>query len=332
MNIKNNLKTGFTIVEISLFLGLSGLLAAGLMVGWSVNINRQRYNDSVNTFKSGIQQVFSDVENTQNSRSNSYSCNVVNGNVSITTGSEIRGQSKCTVLGKLISVGSAPGTGTSLTRPVFFSQYAVRDVIGLDIDTSTACDGQPCKDDIEALRATNYIITSSNSNNIKTQTDNTLEWNAAIKAITDNSNSQFSGSLTTGTTKDGITITNTVYGVLILRSPIDGTIRVFGLPTFTHSSNSKDGNKFYYDDSAKKTLRDTLMSDQTILTNDKKVDFCVAPKLSGNLGYAENSLFSRNKVVRIGNTSASVEIAPMDGARSVTCVGNKAGLEGVYRG
>lgn len=329
MNIKNNLKTGFTIVEISLFLGLSGLLAAGLMVGWSVNINRQRYNDSVNTFKSGIQQVFSDVENTQNSRSNSYSCNVVNGNVSITTGSEIRGQSKCTVLGKLITVGSAPGTGTSLNTPVFFTDYTVRDVIGLDIDVSTACDGQPCKDDVEALRATKYIITSSSFNNIKTQTTNTLEWNAAIKAITDNSNSQFSGSLTTGTAKDGVSITNTVYGVLILRSPIDGTIRAFGLPTYTHSSSI---NKIYSDDSAKKYLRDTLMSDQTILTNDKKVDFCVAPKLSGNLGYAENSLFSRNKVVRIGNTSASVEIAPMDGAGSVTCVGNKAGLEGVYRG
>ena len=49
---------GFTIIEISLFLGLSGFLAVGLMAGWSNSINRQRYNDMVSTFKSEVQQVF----------------------------------------------------------------------------------------------------------------------------------------------------------------------------------------------------------------------------------------------------------------------------------
>ena len=55
------MKKGFTIIETMLVLSVTGLLSVGIMVGWSVNINRQRYDDSVNTFKSDIQQIFSDV-------------------------------------------------------------------------------------------------------------------------------------------------------------------------------------------------------------------------------------------------------------------------------
>ncbi len=53
---------GFTIIEISLFLAISSFLAVGLMAGWTTNINRQRYTDMVSTFKSDIQQVFTEVE------------------------------------------------------------------------------------------------------------------------------------------------------------------------------------------------------------------------------------------------------------------------------
>ena len=62
------MKKGFTIIETSLVVAISGLLAVGLMIGWSRNINIQRYNDSVETFKSDIQAVFDEVQNPTNTR------------------------------------------------------------------------------------------------------------------------------------------------------------------------------------------------------------------------------------------------------------------------
>ena len=48
-----NLKTkkAFTIIEVMLVVSISGLMLVTMLVGWNANIERQRYNDSVNTFK-----------------------------------------------------------------------------------------------------------------------------------------------------------------------------------------------------------------------------------------------------------------------------------------
>ena len=320
---------GFTIIEISLFLGLSGLLAVGLMAGWSNSINRQRYNDTVSTFKSSIQQVFSDVENTQNSRTASYNCAASGGNVAVSANNAgaQRGQSNCVLLGKLISFGSAPASGTTLNTPVFFNNYSVRDVIGLDIDASKACGAagnQPCTDDIEAFKATKFVV-SEGTNGTNTRVSNTLEWGGVYKAITDNRSGKFSGDIVGSA---DTTITNTIYGVLILRSPIDGTVKAFGVPTYVHSPTI---NKIYNKDSERAFLRDTLTSEKTLITSKKKVDICIAPKAYGTNGLAEMSIFNRNKVVSIGNSSSSVEIAPMNGAGSITCDGQNE-FNGVTRG
>ena len=56
------MKKAFTIIEVMLVLGVSGLMIATMLIGWNANIEKQRYNDSVNTFKSDLQSVFSDVE------------------------------------------------------------------------------------------------------------------------------------------------------------------------------------------------------------------------------------------------------------------------------
>ena len=65
-----NLKTkkAFTIIEVMLVVSISGLMLVTMLVGWNANIERQRYNDAVNTFKSDIQGIFSDVENQTNEK------------------------------------------------------------------------------------------------------------------------------------------------------------------------------------------------------------------------------------------------------------------------
>ena len=46
---------GFTIIEVMLFLAVTGALAVAILVGSGVAIGQQRYKDSVNSLQSFIQ-------------------------------------------------------------------------------------------------------------------------------------------------------------------------------------------------------------------------------------------------------------------------------------
>lgn len=59
-------KLGFTIIEVSLFLALSGLLAVGLIASANSSITRQRYNDSMNDFADFLRNAYTDTMNVSN--------------------------------------------------------------------------------------------------------------------------------------------------------------------------------------------------------------------------------------------------------------------------
>lgn len=71
-------KKGFTIVEVVLFLGITGAILVGIMAGTSTAIARQRYNDSVQDFTEFLRRTYSETVNVQNVRigslGDSYSC------------------------------------------------------------------------------------------------------------------------------------------------------------------------------------------------------------------------------------------------------------------
>lgn len=100
-------KAGFTIIETMLFLGISGLLFIGIMVGTGTSINNQRYRDSVTSLQSTLQQQFYEVANVDNQRSDGLTC----GGASSTVG-----QSDCVILGKYIT--STDGTNLSIKTVV----------------------------------------------------------------------------------------------------------------------------------------------------------------------------------------------------------------------
>jgi hypothetical protein len=97
-------KAGFTIIETMLFLGITGLLVVGVLVGTGASINIQRYRDSITSLQSLLQQQFSDVSNVSNGRNNNWACD---SNGVITEQSPgngtVRGQSDCVILGRLIT-------------------------------------------------------------------------------------------------------------------------------------------------------------------------------------------------------------------------------------
>lgn len=117
---------GFTIIEVLLFLSISGLMFVALMAGVSTNINQQRYRDSVSTLSNLFQQQYSEVTNTRNDRNDTWRCEASVVEQNPATG-EPRGTSQCVILGRYIRsidngtrvetgnvVGTEPTVGTPL--------------------------------------------------------------------------------------------------------------------------------------------------------------------------------------------------------------------------
>lgn len=115
---------GFTIIEVTLFLALTGLLAVLLLGGWTTMINTQRYKDSVKTTQTFIQEQYNLVYSVENGRGDNLRCS--GGTVTDAGGTgESRGQSDCVLMGRYLHVnngtridvyaivGDEPASGTA---------------------------------------------------------------------------------------------------------------------------------------------------------------------------------------------------------------------------
>lgn len=109
MGIKQ--QNGFTIIEVMLFLGVTGLLAIGILVGSGIAIGQQRYRDSVNSLKSFLQEQYNQTTNVTNARSSAWTCHASTAVTEGATG-EPRGTSDCVLLGRYVTVNE---TGTQMT-------------------------------------------------------------------------------------------------------------------------------------------------------------------------------------------------------------------------
>lgn len=97
---------GFTIIEVMLFLAISGLMVAGMFIGISGSINRQRYEDAVYSFQDYMQSQYNLVDNVRNNRSDSVAgCD---------GGS--RGTSNCAIVGRLVTTTDGRNF---ISEPVF---------------------------------------------------------------------------------------------------------------------------------------------------------------------------------------------------------------------
>jgi len=100
----NTRSAGFTIIETVLFLGVSGMLAVGILAGSSIVISQQRYRDAGTTLQAFMQNQYTNVSNVENDRSDKLICN---NNATIQeqeVSGPIAGASDCVVMGKLIQI------------------------------------------------------------------------------------------------------------------------------------------------------------------------------------------------------------------------------------
>ena len=78
-------KRGFTLVEVAIFLAITGALFVGITVGVQNSVYQQRRNDSVQSFIEFLRSVYSGVENVQNAQE--------------------KGRSEKAIYGKLVTFG-----------------------------------------------------------------------------------------------------------------------------------------------------------------------------------------------------------------------------------
>lgn len=103
--MKTETKSGFTIIEVILFLAVSGALVAGVLVGSSATLSRQRYKDSVSSIKGAIQEQYGLTTNVINSEKTNPVCAKASGSIALgTEGTVPRGTSDCLVMGRLMLV------------------------------------------------------------------------------------------------------------------------------------------------------------------------------------------------------------------------------------
>lgn len=151
---------GFTIIEVMLFLGITGLLALTLLGGWTTMINTQRYKDSVKTVQSFLQTQYNLVYNVENAEqvSGGLFCRVVGGEPEFVTTGAPRGQSDCVQLGRLIHISG----GTDIRA------YAI---VGADLPNSANTDAE------EILNRSPIIV----ENELQiTENELTVPWQAEV--------------------------------------------------------------------------------------------------------------------------------------------------------
>lgn len=187
---------GFTIIEVILFLAITGLLVAGVLASTGGTINSQRYQDSIASLKSTLQTQYTDVTSVSNVRDPNLRCNS-NSDVSIGGSTSVPiGQSDCVILGKVIRIGA---TQSSLT---------IKDVIGYPNLASLAT----ATNDIDVFRAYGIKAPAVAETYWPSKTYD-IEWGSSISRVL------------VPTAETPAISTN--FTILVLKSPVSGMVHTY---------------------------------------------------------------------------------------------------------
>lgn len=92
--------SGFTIIETTLVLAVTGLLVAMILIGIGSSLNHERYTDTVNQSLDFFRGQYSQTMNVSNDRPSNESCGA--GGISTLSGGTTRGASDCLLVGNVI--------------------------------------------------------------------------------------------------------------------------------------------------------------------------------------------------------------------------------------
>ena len=307
---KKNFKKGFTLIEVILFLGISGAIFAMVMTGISTSTARRRYNDSVNDIVEQIRNAYAATISVENVRTDtgdqsSYFCSISSAFINKDTRKAVNyttpdskitatndnypGRSKCAVYGQVITFGEQDST--------VINRY---DIIGLaDIDDRNDIDPDDSDAVLKALKKIGANIVTLKQGGAKAK-----KCTASLAGTTSSYLPQW------GATIENKTAKRTLYkgAIMIARSPVSGTVH-----TFVYTGDGTFEVQKWLSDNASKSTCDGFYQDDgyfitKAMANDelekKKIDICVGSEdLFGVAG--------RRRAIRIhkdGSTESAVEL------------------------
>ena len=199
--MKKHFKKGFTIIEISLFLALSGFLMVGIIVGANASINRQRYIDSSNSFAEFIRGAYSDVLNVSNDKNPDI-------------GDEQAGRTTTAIYGKFISFGEKDDGEDKIGDTVYVYDLVGRAVSSSSIKSSRVIE-MMFDQDISAniFDKTTCEGTSGACLQFYRMTKYNIPWEGTVGASSDDG--------------DNASVYKFKGAILIIRSPATGSIRTY---------------------------------------------------------------------------------------------------------
>lgn len=175
---------GFTIIEVMLFLAVTGLMITGVMAGANSSLNAQRYRDGVEAIRNSISSEYAKVYSLTNTRESTDPCG--GGGAA----SRLWGTSDCLYVGRLLQI-------TQDTSPVASQKLTVYPVVA----TEVAADASDMIARYRFKKIAGEGLVESRK----------MEW--GLTAVTTSSRSS----------------TLAEVSILILRSPIDGSVRTYNL-------------------------------------------------------------------------------------------------------
>lgn len=284
---------GFTMIEVALFLALSGFLMIGIIVGANASISRQRYNDSVNSFADYIRGIYTDVLNVSNDK------NPENAD-------EEAGRTPSAVYGKLISFGECEdNAGTNCSKNTIY----VYDIVGTAV-SSAAVKGNRA---IDMLKAT--VANGGVQVNIFDKTD-------CIGAV--NCNNKYYRMAAYDVPWDGAVGEAAENGrryrgaILVVRSPSTGSIRTY---VYTYPPNEAEKYNFHIQASSLGAYKN--FADLLELVSEKELTICIDSH--------DNTYNNRRGIIisERASNSSSIKITELDfpeeGESTPRCAGRSLG-------
>jgi len=317
-------RPGFTIIEVMLFLAISGFLLVGILVGTGTSIANQRYKDAVQDTVDAIKNAYSFVSDIQielrtgasGTQGNKGVCGALTANqidayISLDTqkySNSGRGRTNCVVYGAVVAINKDLIQTTTLIGEDYVD--AVR--IGRIEENSSDSDISLLKQ----LNANNVAIMCSGGFNVS----------ATGCSI------QTAGSASTRKLKWDVTLKNPrpINGeatdlqktLLIFRSPRSGSIQTYvydGLITYG-PDNSFDYNAIIGNggigttsgsiESLKSVIRGVGVNDILTEDNFKNQPLRICVDSNGSASYSEHSRMIR--IIKNAHSQTGIELVDMD--------------------
>lgn len=303
-------RLGFTVIEVVIFLAISGMILLGVFIGTSNSMNQQRFDDATQSFTEFLRTAYSSVIDVQGKAIG-----------------ESGGRSDQAIYGQLITFGEEylpfPDDSGQYNRKNDQNLIFSYSIVG-DVDPHPSvykdCNSGNVKDEVLkdlCLRGATAIIRNDDGIYVTASNPSSyaLKWGSALRYTANMSESStdepFRGML------------------LIVRSPSSGTVYTYVLTSFNHGGEIVPGDtplrspSFYLrrlsqDVSTSYTL-DMYFSDglTSSATNFRRrdIDFCLDFPGDNLTGLGRRNI----RILKDTRNAAGVELVPLDDPEANKC-------------